>query len=400
MINWAGTLTYSATAVERPASLDELRTLLAAAEQIRVVGSTHSFSDIGDAARLVALDALPADVELDGDTVSLNPALTYAQVAHLIPGHALHNLASLPHITVGGAIATATHGSGARNGNLATAVCALQLVTSTGDVIEARRGDPEFAGMVVGLGALGAVTRVTLDLVPDFSLRQDVFEGLSWTALLEHLDAIMESAYSVSAFSRFGDAVEQVWIKGGEPVEELYDATKATVERHPILGLDPDATTRQRGLPGPWYDRLPHFRIEATPSAGEEIQSEFFVAREHGAAAIEAVLAIGDDIRDVLLVSELRTVAADELWMSPQYRRASLGLHFTWRREPEAVSRSVEAVEHALAPFDPRPHWGKVFRTPASYERGPDFAALTAKLDPRGAFANAWLSRVASGPRS
>ena len=402
--NWGGNYTYRARAWHSPASLDELRAIAARAPSLRAVGSRHSFTGIGDAEELVSLEALPGDVVVGDGVIEVGAALTYAAVAGALrgPGLALHNLASLPHISVGGAIATATHGSGAGNGNLATAVAGLELVTSSGDVVRVSRGDAGFEGMVVGLGALGVVTRVTLEAEPAFEVRQDVFEGLSWDALLEHFDEVMTAAYSVSVFSRFGDATEQVWLKsrGREGFDSFFDARPAIGERHPILTLDPASTTAQRGVPGAWPDRLPHFRIDSTPSAGEEIQSEFFVARASAADAVRAVLAIGDELRDVLLVSELRAVAADTLWLSPQYGQDTIALHFTWRRDQPAVERALAVVEAALAPFNPRPHWGKVFLTPPVYERMADFAALRSRLDPRGAFRNPWLDRVlANGGR-
>ncbi len=398
--NWGGNYTYRARAWHRPESLDELRALASRASSLHVVGSRHSFTDVGDAEELVSLEALGGEVEL-GDGVADVPAgMTYAAVAGALgpAGLALHNLASLPHISVGGAIATATHGSGAANGNLATAVAGLELVTSAGDVVRVARGDADFDGAVVGLGALGVVTRVTLDVEPAFEVRQDVFEGLSWDVLLAHFDEVMGAAYSVSVFSRWGDATEQVWLKsrGRDGFDAFFDARPAAVERHPILALDPVSATAQRGVPGPWHDRLPHFRIEFSPSAGEEIQSEYFVARPDAVAAARALLAIGDRIRDVLLVSEIRAVAADSLWLSPQHGQDTIGFHFTWRRDQPAVERALAAVESALGPFFARPHWGKLFlASPAVlYERAADFAALRARLDPRGAFRNPWLNRV------
>jgi xylitol oxidase len=397
MKNWAGNHTYRATRVHRPTSLDEVRAIAARAEHVRVVGSRHSFTAMGDSDELMTLEGLPPDVRVEDGTVSLSAGLTYAQLTGALRGVALHNLASLPHISVAGAIATATHGSGARHGNLATQVAALEIVTSSGDVVTARRGDAEFDGMVVGLGALGAMTRVTLDTEPAFDVRQRVFEGLAWDSLFEHFDAIMDGAYSVSVFSRLGEATEQVWLKSrDEGRTELFGARPATLERHPVLTLDPAGATAQLGVPGAWHERLPHFRIEFTPSTGEEIQSEYFVARPDGAAAIRALLEIGDAIRPLLLVCEIRAIAADELWMSPQHGQHTIGFHFTWRREQAAVERALADVEAALAPFSPRPHWGKLFLTVPAYARGADFAALAAKLDPRGAFRNEWLERVLS----
>jgi alditol oxidase len=291
LANWAGNHVYRAAEVHRPATLERVREIVARAPRVHALGTRHSFSDVADATELVALDAVPADVDVDpqGRTVTCSAWLKYGELAETLAGHglALHNLASLPHISIAGAIATATHGSGDANGNLATAVRAVELVTSDGDVLTVARGEPDFHGLVVGLGALGVVTRVTLDVEPAYEVRQRVFEGLSWDALHEHFDEIAASGYSVSVFTRWGETVDQVWIKSRvtdapeQEREELFGAEAATVDRHPILGLDAVNCTPQLGVPGPWSDRLPHFRMGFTPSNGEEIQSEFHVARDH-----------------------------------------------------------------------------------------------------------------------
>jgi alditol oxidase len=408
LANWAGTHVYRADEVHRPATVEELRAIVARAPRVHALGSRHSFSDIGDSAELVALDGLAADVVVDpvARTVTCSAGLKYGELAEALAGQgvALHNLASLPHISIAGAIATATHGSGNANGNLATAVRAVQLVTSDGEILTVQRGEPDFDGLVVGLGVLGVVTRVILDVEPAYDVRQRVFEALSWDALHEHFDDITAGGYSVSVFTRWGETVDQVWVKSRvtdgpeQQRDELFGAVAATVDRHPILGLDAVNCTPQLGVPGAWSDRLPHFRMGFTPSNGEEIQSEYHVARRHAEGAIRAVHALGATLRPVLQVAEIRTIAADELWLSPQYRRASVALHFTWTREPEAVARALIELEAALAPFEARPHWGKAFRATAAeiaplYERLPDFARLAQRLDPRGAFRNDWLER-------
>ena len=264
-------------------------------------------------------------------------------------------------------MATATHGSGDANGNLATAVAGLELVTSDGELLTVERGAEDFDGLVVGLGALGAVTRVTLDVEPAFEVRQRVFEGLEWDALYANFDAIMTSGYSVSVFTRWEEAADQVWVKSRVSDEleaeraELFGARAATLDRHPILGIDPVNCTSQLGVPGPWSDRLPHFRMGFTPSNGDELQSEFLVSREHAVAAIGTVRQLADIIRPLLQVCEIRTIASDGLWMSPQYRRDSVGIHFTWQPHQAAVQRALALLETALAPFGARPHWGKLF---------------------------------------
>jgi alditol oxidase len=405
-VNWAGTHAYRAARIHRPSTVEELREIVARAPTVRVLGSRHSFSDIADSGELVTLEGLPSDVVIDPErrSATVSAGVRYGELAEKLnaEGLALHNLASLPHISIAGAIATATHGSGDGNGNLATAVAGLQLVTSDGELIDVARGDSDFDGLVVGLGALGAVVRVMLDVEPSYEIRQRVFERLEWDALFEHFDAIAATGYSVSVFTRWGEAVEQVWVKsrvadGPEEIrDELFGAVAATVDRHPIIGLDPVNCTPQLGVAGLWSDRLPHFRMGFTPSKGDEIQSEFFVPRARAVAAIEAMRGLGDRLEPLLLVSEIRTMAADRLWMSPQCGQATAALHFTWKREPEAVLRALAEVEAALRPLGARPHWGKVFVARAAdiaplYEHLGDFVALMERLDPRGAFRNAWL---------
>ena len=339
---------------------------------------------------------------VDGATVSFNAALTYGELARTLDSHglALHNLASLPHISVAGAVATATHGSGDAHGNLATAVAALELVTSGGDVITAARGDPDFDGLVVGLGAIGAVTRLTLDVEPAYAISQQVFDDLSWDALYERFDEVTASGYSVSVFTRWGETAGRLWVKSRGPDRlpaDRFGARAATTERHPIPGADPVHCTAQLGRPGPWFDRLPHFRMGFIPSHGDELQSEYMFPRAHAVAAFEALRGLADRIRPVLFVAEIRTVAADRLWLSPQYGRDTVAIHFTWHPDRQAVMRVLADVETALAPLEPRPHWGKLFLARPEYERLPEFAALAARLDPRGAFRNDWLEERVLG---
>jgi xylitol oxidase len=403
LTNWAQSHTYRACTVHTPSTLEELVQIVAAAPKIRVLGTRHTFSDIGDSDALVSLERIETGVSVDHDrsTVAVGGAIRYGELAEVLRRErlALANLASLPHISVAGAVSTATHGSGDRNGNLATAVAALELVTSAGDLITVRRGDPRFAGTVVGLGALGVITRVVLDLEPAFEVRQRVFEKLRWEALFEHFDAITSSGYSVSVFTVWAQAADQVWVKARATEalpEELFGAVPATVDLHPIAGVDPVNATPQLGVTGPWSERLPHFRMGFAPSSGAEIQSEYIVGRAQAVAAIEAIRGIAGTVRPLLLVSEIRTIAADALWMSPEYERDSVAIHFTFKREPEAVDAALLEVERTLAPFQARPHWGKRFRIGAEeirplYPRLDDFAALVAELDPRGAFSNEWL---------
>jgi xylitol oxidase len=405
--NWAGNYRFRADKLHRPASLEQVQDIIANAPRLRVVGSRHSFTDIADSSELLTLDNLPPDVVIDHEsgTVSFSAALRYGELVEVLndEGLALANLASLPHISVAGAVATATHGSGNTNGNLATLVAGLEIVTSSGEIVTTLRGDADFDGLVVGLGACGAVTRLTLDVEPAYRVRQRVFEGLSWRALFENFDEITSSGYSVSVFTGWEEVIDQVWVKrrvtdSPETVAgELFGASPASVNRHPILGIDPVNCTPQLGTPGLWSDRLPHFRMRFTPSSGHELQSEYLVARRHAIGAIEALRALSNVVRPLLQVSEIRTIAGDRLWMSPQYGRHTVAIHFTWKPEQDAVERVLTEVEAALVPFEARPHWGKVFLADAAaiaplYERWSDFTRVVDRLDPRGAFRNDWLN--------
>jgi xylitol oxidase len=394
--NWAGNHRYRARDVHRPRSQDELRRVVTGARgTLQVLATRHTFSDMGDADELIALDAMPgADaiaIDAAAMTASVGSAVTYAQLAVALDAHglALGNLASLPHISVAGGVATATHGSGDGLGNLATAVAGLTVLTAEGDTIQLGRE------AAVHLGALGVVLQTTLHVIPTYELSQDVYDNLEWDALAAHFDAVFSAGRSVSVFHRFGERAEQVWVKG-DPVlgapRELFGAPRATEPRHPLAGEDPRNCTEQLGVPGPWHERLPHFRAGFKPSAGDEIQSEFFVARGDAIDALRAVTALADRIRPLLRTAELRTIAADELPASPHQGRDSAALHFTWRLAPREVAAVNAEIEATLSPLQARPHWGKVFTGPVAELPGhARFRALRAQLDPRGTFANDWL---------
>ena len=409
--NWAGNVTYGASALHHPRTPEEIGELVTSRRRIRALGSRHSFTALADSSELIVLDSLDAGIAVaeDRTSVTVPAGVTYAELATALAPHelALANLASLPHISVAGAIATGTHGSGNALGSLATAVLGLELVTAEGTLLRRRRGEPGFAGLVVALGALGIVTCVTLAVEPAYAVAQRVYTGLSWDTLAREFDAVMGSGDSVSVFHRAGAATEQLWVKRRQPGEpfaaQLFGAPAATEGLNPVAGADAANTTAQLGAAGPWSERWPHFRSGFTPSSGEEIQSELLIGREHAQQAITAMRGLSDEIVPLLLVGEIRTVAADDLWLSPAYGRETVALHFTWRRAPEAVAAVVAELERALAPFGARPHWGKLMAARAAelaplYPRMGDFLRLRAMLDPRGVFVNDWLIEHVLGP--
>lgn len=408
-LNWAGNYEYRAARIATPASLDELREAIAGATKVRALGSRHSFNALADSADLlVSTAALPPAVRIDDEqrTVTVSGGMRYGDVARELQqaGWALHNLASLPHISIAGAIATATHGSGDRNGNLATAVRELRILRADGELVELRRGEPGFDGAVVSLGALGVVVEVTLDIEPSFDASQRLFAGLSWEAVATRFDAITSSAYSVSMFTTWDEpSVALAWVKERADApsgigDDFFGASALTAPRHMIETMDVRNTTEQLGVAGPWNERLPHFRFEFTPSNGEEIQSEYLVPRARIGEAIDAVRRIAKVVAPLLLVSEIRTVAADELWLSSSYATDVVGLHFTWVRDQAGVEAVLPALEDALLPLGARPHWGKLYLdrdgiVPSLYPRLGDFRTLARTFDPDGVFTNDFVAR-------
>jgi alditol oxidase len=420
-MNWARNVRFRATALVSPASLAELQRLVASTPRLRPIGTAHSFSPVADTdGCLVSVAGLPAVVEIDSErsAVRVSAGLRYSDIAPRLHdrGLALANLASLPHISVGGAVATGTHGSGDGNGSLATAVSGLELVTCEGDLITVRRGDASFDGMVVALGACGVVTALTLQTVPAFTVRQYVYTGVPFDQAAGHFGEITAGGYSVSLFTdwrepRFTQAWRKVAGPAGAPAEpeadsQWFGGRLADRELHPIAGMAADSCSPQLGQPGPWHERLPHFRPEFTPSAGDELQSEYLVPREYAAQALAALAGVGPQLAPVTQVSEVRTVAADDLWLSPAYQRDCAAFHFTWVPDPAAVLPVVTTVEAVLRPFAARPHWGKVFAmspdsVAARYPRMSDFRRLALDLDPAGKFGNQvldpLLGRASSG---
>lgn len=406
--NWAGNYTYKAEKLYEPSSLTELQELVKKLDKQKALGSTHCFNNIADSPQnQISTRKLNKVLGIDKEqkTVTLEAGIRYGDFAKELDeaGLALHNLASLPHITVAGACTTATHGSGVSLGNLATPVLAFEMVKPTGEIVQIDRSNPEFYGLLVGLGAVGIITKITLQAEDSFQVRQDVFQELPLESLANHFDEIMSSGYSVSLFTNWLDQkISQVWVKRRTDKElvdlgsDFFGAKAAERNLHPIVELSAENCTEQMGMPGPWYNRLPHFKMGFTPSGGEELQSEFFVPRENAVDAILALEKKRESINPELMITEIRTIAADEFWMSPCYKQDSVAIHFTWKQHAKEVMAILPMIEAELAPFAVKPHWGKLFTVSpetlhARYSKYPDFLALAEKFDPKGKFRNSYL---------
>lgn len=409
--NWAGNLEYSTTKLYNAKSTEQVSEFVKKHSKFKVLGTRHCFNKIADSKdEFISLTQADELIEIspDGKTVTVNSGLKYGQLSPVLDkkGYALHNLASLPHISVAGACATATHGSGNKNGNLSTAVSGMEIVTGTGETINLtkEKDGQKFLAAVVNLGALGVITKVTLDIQPTFEMNQYVYQNLQFSQLKDNFEAIEAKGYSVSLFTNWqSNDIAEVWVKRkiekGEnykPDAELFGAKLATKNLHPIPALSAENCTVQMGVPGPWYERMPHFKMGFTPSSGVELQSEYFVPRKNAVDAIMAVYKLADQVAPHLMTTEIRTIAADNLWMSPCYKQDSVAIHFTWKQDWPNVSKLLPVIERELAPFSARPHWGKMFTmAPAKlqslYEKLPDFQNLIKEYDPQGKFRNGFL---------
>lgn len=405
--NWAGNISFSPKRWLTPGTVTELQDAIATHRKLRIAGSRHSFNPIVDSAHtIISTENLNRVTHIDTTTreVTVEGGARYGDVATTLErtGFALANLASLPHISIAGAVATATHGSGVDNGNLATAVTGMQIVTADGNLATfTRESHPvEFDGMVVSLGSIGAIATLTLQIEPTFQISQQVFQHVPLQDVLADIDAVLCCAYSVSLFTTYGErTIEQVWVKHrvdqGPAITTLLGVMPSAEKCHPLAGHDPACCTTQQGIAGPWHERLPHFCMEFTPSSGDELQSEYFIPREHTAAAYQALMKLSADIQPLLYVSEIRTIKADSLWLSPAYGRDVTGFHFTWRQKTNKVLAVLDKVEAALTPFGARPHWGKVFlHRPMGYAKLADFLSLRQSFDLGGKFVNTYIERV------
>ncbi len=409
MQNWSKNVDFNDRDFLQPGSLAELQEMVRSNQKIRARGTAHSFNEIANTSGCaINLAKMPRVIEVNSNKSSVRVAagLTYGELAPVLQsqGWALNNLASLPHISIAGSISTGTHGSGIKNQSLANQVISLDIVTCEGELRHIDRTNPAFSALVVGLGLGGIVYQYELKVEPTFEIRQVIYPQIPFDILQRNFDEIMGTAYSVSYFTDWSsDQVGNLWCKfrDNEVIPKSVGGnSKAESKYHPIPSVDPTACTDQFGESGDWHQRLPHFRLEFTPSVGEEIQTEFFIDRKDAAAALDVISKLGDVIYPLLWITELRTIAADELWLSGAYQRDTVAIHFTWKKV-DAIYSVIQKVEDALRPFNYRPHWGKVFTADAKYlstvyPRMGEFKALILALDPSKKFENSFTRRILS----
>jgi len=409
--NWAGNVKYEGE-LFHPSSLGEIQNLIRGASGVKVVGGRHSFSAVANTrpeGTLLSLDSFKTISNVDRArlTVDVGAGVKYSDLCPVIArqGFTVENTASVLPINVVGASATGTHGSGTQS--LAAQITGLQFVNGKGELVRLSQKDGnDFSLTVVGLGGFGVVTGVTMKVVPNFEMRQRVWEEMPFDQFLKHFDKIMKAGYSVSAFTTWrGDTVSEVWVKrratdgDSAPGSEWYGAKPAPRDRHPIVTMDPTPCTPQMGVVRQAWEILPHFRPDKPPSSrGHERHSEYSVPEKDAVAAMRALHAVGDKIGRALQISEIRTVKEDNLALSVAYRRPSVLLHFTWTENDADVTKAIPVVEEALRPFQPRPHWGKMshLRGAELRENFPkldDFRKFCEKHDPAGRFRNSFLDK-------
>ena len=406
MKNWSGNIEYRPAEIARPSSISELQKVVADSRKVRAYGSGHSFNTLADTdGTLIAFSEFDKNIEIDSSKmlVRVPAGVRYGEVAPKLHanGFALRNMGSLPHITVVGATSTGTHGSGVGNKNLSGSIAEIELITATGDAITLDQS--ELPAARVALGSIGIIHHLTLDIVPTYDVAQTVYFDLPFVQLISNLDAILSAGDSVSVLSMWGDEfVDQVWVKskiGTNPVltqNEWFGAKLATRKSNPIREADSAAATEQFGLPGPWFERLPHFKLDFTPSFGEELQTEYFIDRKDAPAALHAIYKIREELSELIMVCEMRTVAQDENWLSEAYGRETFVFHFTWRPNIPAVEKLLLKIEASLEPFKARPHWGKVFTNNAFdfsslYPKFNSFLTYRGTYDPSRKFVNKLL---------
>jgi len=410
MKNWAGNLTFSAKEYIEIDSISKLQSIVSKASGVKVLATGHSFNDIADTNQTqISIKNLSNKIEIDSiKKVVLVPAgMQYADVCRYLEtkGWALFNTASLGEITVAGAMLTGTHGSGSNNPVLSDCVEGIEMVLESGEIFNISREDSdEFFGFVISLGALGVFTKLKLKIVESFSIKQFVYENIGIQSISENFDDVFDKSYSVSYFSNWKkNSTGQIWMKflDNNNFPQLpsvwLDGNIANANQHPVKVNDPSPCTDQMGVSGKWLYRLPHFKLDSSPASGDEVQTEYLVDRAYVSHYIDELSNIGDEIAARVYATEIRTIKADDLWLSGAHGRQTVGFHFTWKKS-DSLQTFLPKIEEILGNHNGRPHWGKLFSTPREnligrYPKYSNFEDLLKKYDPNKKFRNSFINR-------
>ncbi len=408
--NWARNLEFSAGEFLEINSISQLQEVINNSDKVKVLGTGHSFSPIADTSgSLISIKKLDPEIHIDSkmQTVSVSAGTSYAQLARYLEanGWALENLASLGEITVAGAIMTGTHGSGSSNTVLSNAVVEIEMILASGEKLLLNQQNlEEFNGFIVSFGALAVFTRLKLKIVKSFSIKQIVYENITSKSVSEYFDEIFDNAYSVSYFNSWAkNSTGQIWMKflsdkdTSTLPKNAFGGNLAVANQHPVKVNDPSTCTEQMGAPGKWLYRLPHFKLDSSPASGDEVQTEYLVDRKYVKEYIEELSLIGDEIADKVYATEIRTIKADNLWLSGAYERPTVGFHFTWKKSAD-IETFLPKIEQILGQNGGRPHWGKLFSTNKNqlitrYPKFSNFQQLLKKYDPDGKFRNQFIDR-------
>uniref|UniRef100_A0A915D0Y3 FAD-binding PCMH-type domain-containing protein n=1 Tax=Ditylenchus dipsaci TaxID=166011 RepID=A0A915D0Y3_9BILA len=415
LLNWGGNFNFSTQDIKYPTTTAGVQQLVKECKgKIRPVGTRHSFSEIANTNdTLICLVHMNLILSVDPSvpSVTVQAGITYTDLIPFLQsiGLAIPMMASLGEISIAGAINTAVHGSGAGIGNLATQVLGLQMVLADGSVVQYSKGqnDTELAAATVGLGALGIVTQVTLQAQPTYNLAINVFENMDMSVLDTQLYNITHSGYAINMWSTFGTpgVLDQVWIttkvdsngvNAYGNVSQLYGAPAATAQSSPIAALPPTYVVPQMGIVGPYYERLTDYDLGLSGQEGQQTQSEYYVDFDDFVPALKALQTLSAEINAVVYVALFRITEKDELWMSPQYKKTTMAIHFSWQPKLDQVMALLPKIEAALAPFNPIPHWGKLYTLkPEQYlpllPKYPEWREQVELHDPTHKFRNKWL---------
>ena len=391
--NWVGNQSFTPAFAAAPRDVEEVASLVRQAAErgvcVRVAGAGHSFTPVVETdGLLLDLSALRGVLDADAERKRAT-ALAGTRIHDFYEplweaGLALRNQGDIDTQQIAGAVATATHGSGTRYTSLSGVVRGVQLVSATGEVRNIGDDEPDLLRAAqVAVGMLGVITRLELDVTDTYRLREQI--GLRpWDDVMEHWDQLVSQHRHFGFFwlpSEQSAALYKLERHGQRMTDQCY------VKVYDEIGPDvPDDDTEGHRVDR-WYRIFP---MVFDPNFDE---LEYYVALERGPQALHAVRELMlTRLPDSVYPLEVRTVGADDAFLSPQYQTATTSISVSGKPGTDYWDylRSIDAL---LAEFDARVHWGKLhFLTPerlqALYPRADDFIALRRELDPEGIFLN------------